>query len=151
MNNKHGNYKVNLHLYFFNTTLHYLILVPSQAPSDFTVTASTSTSITASWQLPPENSRHGIITGFKLFYQKKGSAGPPTTLNINNGASRSENVTNLDKYTEYEFQMLAFTSVGDGPKSSAVVERTKEDGKMSQIIILISDSTILIYLYFYVH
>ncbi|XP_078353730.1 uncharacterized protein LOC144638391 [Oculina patagonica] len=104
-----------------------LSAVPSQAPSDFTVTASTSTSITASWQLPPENSRHGIITGFKLFYQKKGSAGPPTTLNINNGASRSENVTNLDKYTEYEFQMLAFTSVGDGPKSSAVVERTKED------------------------
>ena len=35
----------------------------------------------------------------------------------------------LDKYTEYEFQVLAFTSKGDGPKSSVVVERTKEDGK----------------------
>ena len=38
-------------------------------------------------------------------------------------------VTRLKKNTEYEFQVLAFTSVGDGPKSSVVVERTNEDGK----------------------
>lgn len=38
-------------------------------------------------------------------------------------------VTRLKKNTEYEFQVLAFTSVGDGPKNSVVVERTKEDGK----------------------
>jgi len=38
-------------------------------------------------------------------------------------------VTGLKKNTEYEFQVLAFTSVGDGPKSSVVVERTNEDGK----------------------
>ena len=37
--------------------------------------------------------------------------------------------TRLKKNTEYEFQVLAFTSVGDGPKSSVVVERTNEDGK----------------------
>ena len=37
-------------------------------------------------------------------------------------------VTKLKKNTEYEFQVLAFTSVGDGPKSSVVVERTSEDG-----------------------
>ena len=35
----------------------------------------------------------------------------------------------LSIYTEYEFQVLAFTSKGDGPKSSVVVERTMEDGK----------------------
>ena len=38
-------------------------------------------------------------------------------------------VTRLKKNTEYEFQVLAFTSVGDGPKSSVAVERTNEDGK----------------------
>ena len=38
-------------------------------------------------------------------------------------------VTELAKYTEYEFQVLAFTSAGDGPKSSLTVARTKEDGK----------------------
>ena len=91
--------------------------------------ASTSTSITASWQLPPENARHGNITGFKLLYRKKDSVRPPLKLIINGGENRIKEVTGLAKYTEYEFQVLAFTSVGDGPKSSIAVERTKEDGK----------------------
>ena len=39
-------------------------------------------------------------------------------------------ISGLDNYTEYEFQVLAFSSKGDGPKSSVVVERTKEDGKI---------------------
>ena len=38
-------------------------------------------------------------------------------------------VTRLKKNTEYEFKVLAFTSVGDGPNSSVVIERTNEDGK----------------------
>ena len=52
-------------------------------------------------------------------------------------ASHTKDVTGLDKYTEYEFQVLAFTSVGDGPKSSVEVVRTKEDGvKNYQYLIL---------------
>ena len=106
------------------------ISVPSQAPSGLTLTASSSTSITASWQLPPEIARHGrIITGFKLFYQKKGSSGSMNMSTINNGATLFEDVSGLEKFTEYKFQVLAFTSDGDGPKSSVKVERTKEDGK----------------------
>ena len=94
------------------------------------MTAASSSSIRASWQLPPVNSRNGIIKGYKLFYQKKDrSADSPTILVINNETTLTKNVTGLAKYTEYEFQVLAFTSVGDGPKSSVKVERTKEDGK----------------------
>ena len=115
------SYHINL-----KTKLH--ITVPSSAPTSFTLTASSSTSITASWQLPPADSRNGIITGFILFYKKKGSAGSTTRVPINSGATLSKHVTGLDKYTEYEFQVLAFTSVGDGLKSSVVVKRTKEDG-----------------------
>ena len=48
---------------------------------------------------------------------------------INSNTTRTKVVSELDKYTEYEFQVLAFTSVGDGPNSSVKVERTKEDGK----------------------
>ncbi|XP_022806636.1 tyrosine-protein phosphatase Lar-like [Stylophora pistillata] len=99
---------------------------PSQPPSNFTVTATSSTSVTASWQLLPANSRKGIIKGFKLFYGRKGS-GVGTIHSINSQSTLNKNVTGLDKYAEYEFQVLAFTSVGDGPKSFVVVERTKED------------------------
>ena len=94
------------------------------------MTASTSTSIVASWQLPPAGDRNGIIKGYRLLYKKKDPVGSATTTEtINDGAALSKNVTGLLKYTEYEFQVLAFTSVGDGRKSSAKTKRTKEDGK----------------------
>ncbi len=107
---------------------HFLFPVPSLAPSVFTVAASNSTSITASWQLPPKYARHGIITGFKLFYKKKDSADSPIVL-TNNVTSLARTITGLEKYTEYEFQVLAINSNGDGRKSSVKVTRTKEDGK----------------------
>ena len=55
-------------------------------------------------------------------------------LTISNQGSLTKDVTRLAKYTEYEFQVLAFTVVGDGPKSSVKVERTKEDGKLLVIL-----------------
>ena len=103
-------------------------LVPSKPPRNFSVTASSSTSIKASWQLPLAKFRNGIITGHKLLYKKKDSASSVTMRIIYNASIHTEDITGLDKYTEYEFQALAFTSVGDGPKSSLHVERTKEDG-----------------------
>ena len=102
--------------------------VPSQAPTSFSLTAKTSTSIEASWQLPPAEARNGVIIGFKLFYKKKGSSGSSVQITVNNGSTLTKAVTGLDKYTEYECQVLAFTSVGDGPKSSVMSVRTKEDG-----------------------
>ena len=113
-----------LFLFYF-----FLILVPSKAPREFAVTGITSTSILASWQLPPVDSRHGNITGFKLYFKRKGSDESSTILFIESASVLSKTVTGLDKFTEYEFQVLAFTSVGDGPKSSVKVVRTKEGGK----------------------
>ncbi|XP_068727505.1 receptor-type tyrosine-protein phosphatase F-like [Montipora capricornis] len=101
--------------------------IPSNAPSGFVVTASNSTSITASWELPPADSRNGIITGFKLFYRQKHSDNQPKLLNISNASIRAETVRELMKFTEYEFQLLAYTSVGDGPNSSVQFATTMED------------------------
>ena len=115
-------------IYEFKHTSLVVNTVPSQPPTAFQLTASSSSSITASWQLPPVFARHGNITGFKLFYKKKGSGGSVTTLSISDEATLSRTVSGLDKFTEYEFQVLAFTSDGDGPKSSAEVKRTMEDG-----------------------
>ena len=112
----------------------YSIAVPSGPPKSFSLTVISSTGITVFWQLPPADSRHGIITGFKLFYKKNDSAGSATMVPINSTATLTKNVTGLAKYTEYEFQVLAFTSVGDGPKSSPIVKRTLQDGKRSEII-----------------
>ena len=107
-----------------------LILVPSQPPSGLAVAASSFTSVLAFWQLPPEDSRHGIIKGYKLFYKETGGDMSSTTeVLINNAAIRSISVTGLQSGTDYDFQVLAFTSSGDGPKSSVEVVRTVVDGK----------------------
>ena len=120
------------------------IAAPSAAPSGFTITVKSSTTITASWQLPPANAQNGIIKGFKLFYKKKGSSGSQTMMLINDKAVRTADVSGLSKYTEYEFQVLAFTSVGDGPKSTVKSETTKEDGR---ILILIISKFYLLFLH----
>ena len=95
------------------------------------MTPLSSTSVRASWQLPPVDSRHGIITGFKLLYKRKSQAADsPTILTIKNNSTLARNVTGLHKYTEYEFQVLAYSDVGNGPKSSVVLVTTNEDGKV---------------------
>ena len=117
-------------LFFFSNHFNSQNLVPSQAPTNFMVTATSSTSIRASWTLLPEYARHGTIKGYKLFYQKKDSAVSATMEPINNGTTLTKYVTGLDEYTEYEFLVLAFTSAGNGPKSSVEIEWTLEDGKI---------------------
>ncbi|XP_022778132.1 protein sidekick-1-like, partial [Stylophora pistillata] len=104
-----------------------LSAVPSQAPGNLTVTAISSVSVKASWTLLPEYARHGEVTGYKLFYRQKGSMANSHMVSIKGEATLTKDVTTLDKYTKYEFQVLAVGSHGDGPKSSVKVEQTLED------------------------
>ena len=64
-----------------------------------------------------------------MFYKKKDSIDLATMVPINSGATLTKDVTGLDEYTEYVFQVLAFTSVGGGPNSTVKVEKTMEDGQ----------------------
>ena len=89
--------------------------------------ASTSSSVTASWQLPPADSRNGIIRGFKLFINRKGS--DVQMIDVSNPSLYTKTVTGLQESTEYELQVLAYTSAGDGPKSFVHIVKTKEVGK----------------------
>ena len=110
-----------------DTRSEWFVTVPSQAPVNLRVVSKTSTSIIVSWQPPPLDSRNGIIIGFKLFYKRKASTDLGHTVNISN--TLTHNAIRLLKYTEYEFQVLAFTQIGNGPSSSVLATRTKQDGK----------------------
>ena len=52
-----------------------------------------------------------------------------TIVLVNGGSIRTKVVSGLDEYTEYQFLVLAYTFVGDGPNSSVKHETTMEDGK----------------------
>ena len=119
--------------YPFISTPSFSLLGPSQAPGSFRVRVLTSTSVNTSWQLPPAESVHGVLLGFKLLYRIKNSPGPLTSVTIASNLTLTRPITGLGKYTEYEFQVLAFSSVGNGPLSNVSVARTKEDGKISNL------------------
>ena len=44
----------------------------------------------------------------------------------------TKDFANLNKYTKYEFQVLAMGYHGEGPKSSVLVGQTLEDGKKAK-------------------
>ena len=93
----------NLEEHVYQVKVNVFLAVPSTAPSNLTVIVNNSTTVTASWRLPPEIARNGIIRGFRLLFKKKDSGGLPAILNISNGTIHSQVVTGLDKYSEYEF------------------------------------------------
>ena len=124
-------FKIGLYKMINNFKTILNILVPSQAPIMFTVIGTNSTTIKASWQISAGDSERGIIKGFKLLYKKKDVVGLPTTLTINGSEICTYYATGFDKNTEYEFQLLAFSHAGDGPKSAVKVTRTMDNGKDS--------------------
>ena len=89
-----------------------------------------SSSVLTWWQPPPADS--GIILGFKLIYKRTRSKGQQVAR-INSfdrlkGAIHHK-VQRLDGNTEYQFQVLAYNSGGDGVKSSPQFVTTPEGGK----------------------
>ena len=99
------------------------------------MTTSTSNSVTALWDLPPLGSRNGMIKGFKLFINRKGSEDKANVqlVNASNTSFYTKTVTGLQESTEYELQVLAYTSAGDGPRSSVQFVKTLEVGKSYKI------------------
>ena len=110
------------------------ISVPVEAPM-VNVTAQSSTSIAAFWELPNRYTKDKDFLSFKLLYQSRTPlrSDRKNTLTVKKGFSTV--VTGLEKFTEYEFKVWAFSSVADGPKSSSKVARTLEDGKRLKLLI----------------
>ncbi|KAH9405058.1 Roundabout 1 [Tyrophagus putrescentiae] len=90
--------------------------VPSAPPNSIKAQPVTSSSALVSWQPPPPEHLNGMLLGYKLFVQ-----GTYTPYNINltiNANTTSYLLRNLSSETEYVIQILAFTTMGNGPPSS---------------------------------
>ena len=70
----------------------------------------------------------------KIAYKFRLSGRSLQYLDVNNPSSTTTDVTGLGKFTEYSFQVMAYT-VMDGPLSDAKNIRTQEDGKQLDIVI----------------
>ena len=91
---------------------------------------SSSTAIMVIWEPVPEVDRNGIIIQYEVeFNQSTFSETSTSNLTTINDSQLMVELEGLEEYVEYSIRVRAYTSVGPGPFSVAVVNRTLEDGE----------------------
>ncbi|CAO1297536.1 unnamed protein product [Diamesa hyperborea] len=86
--------------------------IPSEAPNNITLEASSSTSIIIRWESPPEEFRNGQITGYKIKYRKMKKA---VQVETTPGNVRFHELKNLERMSAYQIKISAMTVNGSGP------------------------------------
>ena len=110
-----------------------LCLEPSNAPQAVTVSATSSRSISVSWDPIFADDRNGIISGYIVNYQALPNGHlVAKILNITNEEQNNRQtvtLAGLNEFTNYSIGVLAFTIFGNGPASVGQVVETLEDSK----------------------
>ncbi|KAK9880038.1 hypothetical protein WA026_008552 [Henosepilachna vigintioctopunctata] len=121
--------------------------VPEQPPDKITCTTLTSQTIRVSWVSPPLTSANGVIKGYKVIYGPSDSWFDEKTKDAKITASSETILHVLKKYTNYTMEVLAFTSGGDGVRSTPVHCQTEQDVPEAPIAVkalVMSDDSILV-------
>ncbi len=101
--------------------------VPSAAPRNLTAANTSSRSILLQWKPVAYEYADGVIRGHKAFWRLANSSEPWERMYVNGTHNTSVEIKNLEKFKDYEFRILAFTSVGESVKTHTVIARTDED------------------------
>ena len=109
-----------------------IVTEPASPPRNVTVVNITSTSILLIWEEVPAIDQNGVITQYEVEYNQSTFDSVPTTQNIIVNSTMTV-LTGLEEYVDYSIQVRAYTSVGSGPYSDVVMERTEENGKFQTI------------------
>uniref|UniRef100_A0A1L8DK65 Putative axon guidance receptor dscam n=1 Tax=Nyssomyia neivai TaxID=330878 RepID=A0A1L8DK65_9DIPT len=96
---------------------------PSEPPHNVSLEATSSTSVTISWEPPPEDKRNGQITGYKIRYRKMKKLQVETTP----GNVRHYELRNLEKNSAYQIKIAAMTVNGSGPFTEWMHAQTFEN------------------------
>ena len=92
--------------------------------------ANSSTTIIVTWDIIPPIDQNGIITMYEVLYEPLetfGGAIQTQTRNVS-GTEMSVVLTNLEEFVNYSISVRAYTSVGEGPYSDEIREKTNTDG-----------------------
>ena len=103
---------------------------PSAPPDNVQALTSSSTAILVIWDPVPEIDRNGIITQYEVEFNHSIVHEIPTSnLTTTSGSQLMVELQGLEEYVEYSIRVRAYTSMGSGPFSVAVMNRTLEDGE----------------------
>ena len=90
--------------------------------------ATSSTEIMVTWEEVLPIDQNGIITNYEVRYEPLQFTESLSIMFVNT-TDMTVNLTNLQEYVEYNISVRAYTSVGFGPFSTEITERTFEDGR----------------------
>ena len=110
--------------------LSLLSTEPDGAPQNVIATAISSTEIEVYWEEVPAINENGIITIYEVEYLPLHISERQITSDSINTAFFNTTLTGLQEYVEYNISVRAYTSVGPGPYSDPVTERTFESCKL---------------------
>ena len=121
--------KIVSYLYLFEVATSLSPAVPAAAPVNIVISAVSSTEIEVLWEEVPAINENGVITVYEVLYTPLMTFEGQISANTTNTSQLNSTLTGLQEYVEYSISVRAYTSVGPGPYSDGVVERTFEDGK----------------------
>ena len=92
-------------------------------------TAVASTEILVTWEEIPAIDENGVITIYEVEFVPLETFDGQIATNSVNISDLNATLTDLEEYVEYNISVRAYTSVGPGPYSDPVTNRTLEDSK----------------------
>ena len=111
--------------------LHDLLIVKLCAapgpPTIVEVTAKSSTSIQIKWKPPNDENINGVLVQFTIYMQRTTEPFEKKSKGISDTSMTEYTITGLNKYTLYQFEMSATTTVSTGALSLSVEIRTLQD------------------------
>ena len=103
--------------------------MPASSPGNVMAINISSTLIRVSWSPVPAIDQNGVIAQYEVEYNQTTfseiSMYNTTTVN---STTLMVDLTGLEEYVVYSIRVRAYTSVGAGPYSGVVMERTQENG-----------------------
>lgn len=100
--------------------------VPMGEPLNVVSKAVSSTEMKITWDPPPEKLRNGELHGYKVFYLKDGDMESAEQMDLVPASPTQYLLIDLEMYTKYRIQILAFNPAGDGPRSKSANATTRE-------------------------
>ncbi|KAK7466725.1 hypothetical protein BaRGS_00037167, partial [Batillaria attramentaria] len=101
--------------------------VPSQPPKNVQASTLSPRSIRVAWSPPPLYTLHGILQGYKVLYKPVRMDEDESDANFVTSARLEVILNNLERYTNYSIQVLAYTRKGEGVRSEPIYVVTQQD------------------------
>lgn len=109
-------------------TLFYMLIFAVNVPSpplNLKATTRSSESIHLQWEAPASPS--GVVSRYRVFYYQDGDT-EERTIDVDHGDMTQHTLNNLNKFTNYNFQVVAYNENGPGTATEEVTARTYSDG-----------------------